>query len=87
MKKRFTNEQIVAVLQRHENGEKVKDLCREIGVSGPSFYAWKTKFGGMSIPDVRKMKDLEIENARLKKVVANLVIDNEILKEVNSRKW
>lgn len=87
MKKRFTNEQIVAVLQRHENGEKAKDLCREIGVSGPSFYAWKTKFGGMNISDVRKMKDLEIENARLKKVVANLVIDNEILKEVNSRKW
>jgi len=87
MKKRFTNEQIVAVLQRHENGEKAKDLCREIGVSGPSFYAWKTKFGGMNISDIRKMKDLEIENARLKRMIANQAIDIEILKEVNSRKW
>lgn len=87
MKKRFTNEQIVAVLNRHASGEKAKDLCRELGVSGPSFYAWKTKFGGMNISDVKKMKDLESENLRLKKLVANLALDNEILKEVNSRKW
>ncbi len=58
MKKRFTNEQIVAVLNRHESGEKSKDLCRELGVSGPTFYAWKAKFGGMYISDVKKMKDL-----------------------------
>lgn len=87
MKKRFTNEQIVGILNRHASGEKAKDLCREFGVSGPSFYAWKTKFGGMNIPDVKKMKDLESENSRLKKLVANLALDNEILKEVNSRKW
>jgi len=87
MKVRFTNEQIVAVLQRHENGEKAKDLCREIGISSPTLYAWKQKFGGMSVSDVRRMKDLELENSRLKKVVANLILDNEILKEVNSRKW
>lgn len=87
MKKRFTNEQIVAVLQRHERGEKSKDLCREFGISSPTLYAWKQKFGGMNTSDVRRMKELETENLRLKKVVANLVIDNEILKEVNSRKW
>lgn len=87
MKVRFSNEQIVAVLQRHENGEKAKDLCREIGISSPTLYAWKQKFGGMSVSDVRRMKDLEIENSRLKKMVANLAMDIEILKEVNSRKW
>lgn len=87
MKKRFTNEQIVAVLQRLERGEKAKDLCREFGVSSPTLYAWKQKFGGMEVSDVKRMKDLETENLRLKKVVANLVLDNEILKEVNSRKW
>ena len=87
MKKRFTNEQIVAVLQRHEGGEKAKDLCREFGISTPTLYAWKQKFGGLEVSDVRKMKDLEVENSRLKKLVANLALDIEILKEVNSRKW
>jgi putative transposase len=87
MKKRFTNEQIVAVLQRLERGEKAKDLCREIGISSPTLYAWKQKFGGMDVNDVRRMKDLEQENGRLKKMVANLMLDNEILRDVNSRKW
>ena len=87
MKKRFTNEQIVTVLQRLERGEKAKDLCREIGISSPTLYAWKQKFGGMDVADVRKMKDLEQENGRLKKLVANLMLDNEILRDVNSRKW
>jgi putative transposase len=87
MKKRFSNEQIVAVLQRLERGEKAKDLCREIGISSPTLYAWKQKFGGMEVTDVRRMKDLEQENGRLKKLVANLMLDNEILRDVNSRKW
>jgi putative transposase len=87
MKKRFTNEQIVAVLQRLERGEKAKDLCREVGVSSPTLYAWKQKFGGLELSDVRRLKDLEVENSRLKKLVANLMLDNEILKDVNSRKW
>lgn len=87
MKNRFTNEQIVGVLHRLENGEKAKDLCREIGISSPTLYAWRQKFGGLDVSDVRRLKDLEQENARLKKVVANLVLDNEILRDVNSRKW
>ena len=58
MKKRFTNEQIVAVLQRHEGGEKAKDLCREFGISTPTLYAWKQKFDGLEVSDVRKIKDL-----------------------------
>jgi len=87
MKMRFTNEQIVAILQRHDRGEKTKDLCRELGISSPTLYSWKQKYGGLSVSDVRKLKDLEVENTRLKKLIANLMLDNEILKEVNSRKW
>jgi putative transposase len=87
MKKRFSNEQIVGVLQRLERGEKAKDLCREINVSSPTLYAWKQKFGGLEVNDVRRMKDLELENSRLKRLLANLMLDNEILKDVNSRKW
>ena len=87
MKKRFTNEQIVGVLSRLEKGEKAKDLCREVGISSPTLYAWRQKFGGMDVSDVRRMKELEQENGRLKKLVANLMLDNEILKDVNSRKW
>lgn len=87
MKKRFTNEQIVGVLQRLDRGEKAKELCREFGISSPTLYAWRQKFGGLDVSDVRRLKDLELENARLKKVVANLTLDNDILRDVNSRKW
>ena len=87
MKKRFTNEQIVGVLSRLEKGEKAKDLCRELGISSPTLYIWRQKFGGLDVSDVRRLKDLEQENMRLKKLVANLMLDNEILKDVNSRKW
>lgn len=87
MKKRFSEEQIIKVLQRHENGEKAKDLCRELGVSGPTFYQWKQKFAGMEISDAKRLRELELENARLKKIVANQSLDILMLKEVNSRKW
>lgn len=87
MKKRFTNEQIVGVLSRLEKGEKAKDLCRELGISSPTLYAWRQKFGGLEVNDVRRLKDLEVENSRLKKLVANMALDIEILKDVNSRKW
>jgi putative transposase len=87
MKKRFTNEQIVGVLNRLEKGEKAKDLFRELGISSPTLYAWRQKFGGLEVNDVRRMKELELENSRLKKLVANMALDIEILKDVNSRKW
>lgn len=87
MKKRFSNEQIVAILQRLASGEKAKDLCREFGVSSPTLYVWRQKFAGMEVNDVRKMKDLELENSRLKRLVANMALDIEVLKDVNSRKW
>lgn len=87
MKKRFSEEQIIKVLQRHENGEKAKDLCRELGVSGPTFYQWKQKFAGMEVSEAKRLRELELENERLKKIVANQSLDILMLKEVNSRKW
>jgi putative transposase len=70
-KKRFTEAQIVSILQQQELGKSVKDISREHGISDATFYNWKAKYGGMQISDVKRMKDLEEENSRLKRIVAN----------------
>ncbi|MGN5545848.1 transposase, partial [Xanthomonas hortorum] len=70
MKKRFTEEQIIGFLREAEAGIAIKDLCRRYGFSEASYYLWRSKFGGMSVPDAKRLKDLESENARLKKVLA-----------------
>jgi len=87
MKKRFGEEQIVGVLQRLERGEKGKDLCRELGVSETTLYNWKAKYGGMTKSEVQELKALKNENRRLKRLVADLSLDNQILKDVNSKNW
>ena len=87
MKKRFTEEQIIKTLKRWESGEKPKDLCRELSVHEQTLYNWKSKFGGMEVSEAKRLKELEQENLRLKKLVADLSLDNQILKEVNSKKW
>ena len=87
MKKRFTEEQIIKAVKRWEAGEKPKDLCRELSVHEQTLYNWKSKFGGMEISEAKRLKELEQENLRLKKLVADLSLDNQILKEVNSKKW
>ena len=84
---RFSEEQIIGVLREQEAGMKVSDLCRKHGISEPTFYAWKSKFGGMSIPDARRLKQLEEENARLKKLLAEAMLDNAVLKDITARKW
>jgi putative transposase len=84
---RFTEEQMIGVLREQEAGMKVSDLCRKHGISEPTFYAWKSKFGGMSVPDARRLKQLEEENARLKKLLAEAMLDNAVLKDITSRKW
>ena len=84
---RFTEEQIIGVLREQEAGMKVSDLCRKYGISEPTFYAWKSKFGGMSVPDARRLKQLEEENARLKKLLAEAMLDNAVLKDITARKW
>ena len=87
MKKRFTEEQIIKVLKEHEAGAGTGDLCRRHGISSATFYKWKAKFGGMDVSDAKKLRALEVENARLKRLVADLSLDNAILKDVNSKKW
>jgi len=87
MKKRFSEEQIIRVLKAHEAGAKGKDLCREHGISETTLYKWKAKFGGMEVSDARKLKALEAENAKLKKLVADLSLDKLMLQEVVSKNW
>lgn len=87
MKKRFTEEQIISVLKRVEAGEDVKILCRELGVHMQTIYVWRKKFGGMEVSDAKKLRTLETENTKLKRMVANLLIENDDLKFINSKNW
>ncbi len=87
MKKRFTEEQIIGFLREAEAGMPVKELCRKHGFSEASYYLWRSKFGGMSVPDAKRLKDLETENARLKKLLAEHVLENEVIKEALRKKW
>ena len=84
---RFTEEQIIGILREQEAGVPVADLCRKHGLSSPTFYKWKAKFGGLDVSEARRMKSLEDENRRLKKLLAETMLDNAILKEINSKKW
>ena len=82
MKRRFSEEQIIGILKEHEAGVSAKDLCRKHGMSDASFYKWKAKFGGMEVSDARRLRDLESENAKLKKLVADLSLDKMALEDV-----
>ena len=81
-KSRYTEEQIIAILKQHEAGVKTADLCREHGISAATFYGWKSKYGGMDVGEVQRLKQLEDENRRLKHLVADLSLDREALKAV-----
>jgi putative transposase len=85
--KRFKEEQIIRILQEAEAGVAVADLCRKHNCSEQSFYRWKSKYGGMEVSDAKRLKELERENAELKKMVAEQALDIRMLKDVNSRKW
>lgn len=86
-RERYTEEQIIGVLKESEAGAKTGDLCREHGISGATFYKWKSKYGGLSVNEARRLKQLEEENRRLKHIVAELTLDNRALKEINSKNW
>jgi len=87
MKKRFTEEQIIKVLDEAKAGLKVAEVCRKYGISEPTYYNWKSKYGGMTVAEVKRLKALERENQQLKKLVAELSLDNAALKDITSRKW
>ncbi len=84
---RFTEEQIIGILREQEAGMKTADVCRKHGISEATFYKYKAKFGGMDVSDARKLKVLEDENAKLKKLLAEAMLDNAMLKDVASKKW
>jgi putative transposase len=86
-RKRYTEEQIIAVLKEAQAGVSALELCRKHGISSPTFYKWKAKYSGMEVSDVRKLRQLEDENRRLKHLVADLTLDNQALKAINSKNW
>ena len=86
-KSRFSEEQIIKILKEKEAGTKLADLCRRHGISEPTLYAWRAKFGGMEVTDARRLKQLEDENRRLKHLVADLTLDNQALKVIVAKKY
>lgn len=87
MKKRFTEEQMIGVLKEAEAGMKVAELCRKYGISDATYYSWKAKFGGMTVSEAQRLKALEAENSKLKRLLAEAMLDNAALKDVVGRKW
>jgi putative transposase len=87
MKKRFTDEQMIGVLKEAEAGMKVGELCRKYGISDATHYNWKARFGGMTVSEAQRLKALEAENNKLKRLLAETMLDNAALKDVVGRKW
>jgi len=84
---RFSEEQIIGVLKEHEAGAKTADLCRRHGISEATFYNWKSRFGGLEVSEARRLKALEGENAKLKRLLAEAHLDNAALKDLLTKKW
>ena len=84
---RFTEEQIIGVLREQEAGSSTADVCRKHGISNATFYKWKAKYGGLEVSDAKRLKSLEDENAKLKKLLAEAMVDNAMLKDIAAKKW
>ena len=84
---RFTEEQIIGILREQESGVATAQVCRKHGISSATFYKWKAKFGGMEVSDARRLKSLEDENAKLKRLLAEAMLDNAMLKDLAAKKW
>jgi putative transposase len=87
MKKRYTEEQIVRILKEAEAGGKVSDICRRCGVSEQTFFRWRSKYSGIGVPEVRRMRELEVENGRLKRIVADRDLEIDAMREVLKKNW
>ena len=86
-RKRYTEEQIITILKEQEAGVKTADLCRKHGISEASFYNWKAKYGGLEVSEAKRLRGLESENAKLKKLLADAMLDNAALKDLLAKKW
>ena len=86
-KSRFTEEQIIGFLKQAEAGMPIKELCRNGGFSDATFYKWRAKFGGMQVSEAQRLRELESENAKLKRLLANALLENDAIREVLKRKW
>jgi putative transposase len=84
---RFNEEQIIAILKEQEGGMPTAEVCRRHGISSATFYKWKSKFGGLEVSEARRLRSLEEENSRLKKLLAEAMLDNAVLKDLASKKW
>lgn len=87
MKQRFSEEQIIGILKQQEGGTPTAEVCRQHGISQNTFYKWKSKFGGMNVSDAQRLRQLEAENAKLKRIVADQALDNVALKDLLSKNW
>lgn len=86
-RKRFTQEQIIKALKEAEAGGVAREIVRRMGITETTFYRWRQKYGGLEVNEAKRLRELEQENGRLKRMVADLMLDNQILKDVNSKKW
>lgn len=87
MKKRYTEEQIIKAIKQHEAGVKVDDICREMGISTGTFYNWRGKYAGLEVNEAKRLRELEAENNKLKKMLADKMLEVEAMKDVLSKKW
>ena len=87
MKKRYTDEQIIKAIKKHEAGAKVEEICRDLGISNGTFYNWRSKFAGMEVNEAKRLRELETENNKLKRLLADKMLEVEAMKDVLSKKW
>jgi putative transposase len=87
MKKRYTEEQIIRAIKEHEAGAKVDDICRNLGISSGTFYNWRSKYAGLEVNEAKRLRELEAENNKLKRLLAEKLLETEALKDVLSKKW
>lgn len=87
MKKRYSEEQIISAIKEHEAGAKVDDICRRLSISSGTFYNWRSKYAGLEVNEAKRLRELEIENNKLKKLLAEKMLETEAMKDVLSKKW